>query len=254
MNGPTNGLRNAMVFLTRVPVGLGSGGVNLAGAVPWFPVVGAMVGVAVGGVAAGLLHVAPPFVAATLAVGVGVLATGAFHHDGLGDVADAFPGGTTRERRLEILKDSRLGTYGVVALVMIILLQVSALASLTPMQAFVAAIAAHTIGRSAAVALMGTMRATKDEGLGVAYLEGLSRSAALVGALLGPAMAAAIIGPWAGVLIAAAILAPISMGWWANNKIGGLVGDVLGATEQLAETAVLIAAAILTHQSIAWPY
>lgn len=249
-----NNLRNSVVFLTRIPVGLGEGGVNLAGAVPWFPVVGAMVGAVVGAVAAGLLHVAPPLVAATVAIAVGVLITGAFHHDGLGDVADAFPGGVTRDRRLEILKDSRLGTYGVMALTLVVVMQVSALASLSPRQAFVAAIAAHTIGRSMAVVLMGTMRTATDSGLGVAYLEGLTKPAVAVGVAVGPILTFLLIGPWSGVLVAAALLAPAAMGWWANNKIGGLVGDVLGATEQLAETTVLVAASILTHQAALWPW
>ena len=109
------GLLAALQFLTRVPIRLRREP-SLTAIVVWFPLAGALIGAAVGGTAAGLWHVTPPLVAAAVAVTVGLLVTGAFHEDGLGDIADAFGGGWTVERRLEILKDSRHGTYGVAAI------------------------------------------------------------------------------------------------------------------------------------------
>ena len=109
------GLAAALQFLTRVPIRT-DGAVPHHRAVPWFPIAGALIGAAVGGVAAGMNELVATPVAATLAVITGLLITGAFHEDGLADVADAFGGGWTVERRLEILKDSRHGTYGVAAL------------------------------------------------------------------------------------------------------------------------------------------
>ena len=111
----SQGFVAAVQFLTRVPVRTKRPS-DLSAAVVWFPVVGALVGAAVGVVAAVLGEVVPMPVAATVAVLAGVLLTGAFHEDGLADTADAIWGGWTRERRLEILKDPRHGTYGVAAL------------------------------------------------------------------------------------------------------------------------------------------
>ena len=92
----------ALQFLTRVPIRLRREP-SLSKTVAWFPVAGALIGVAVGGVAAGMWHLTSPLVAAAVAIAIGLLITGAFHEDGLGDVADAFGGGWTVERRLEIL-------------------------------------------------------------------------------------------------------------------------------------------------------
>ena len=121
------GFFGAVQFLTRVPVRR-AGAADTATIVVWFPVVGALVGALAGGVAAGLGHLVPTAVAAAVGVLVGVLVTGAFHEDGLADTADAVAGGWTVERRLEILKDPRHGTYGVAALCGSIVLRVVAVA------------------------------------------------------------------------------------------------------------------------------
>ena len=162
------GLLAAVQFLTRVPVRT-TRPPDLAGAVIWFPVVGALVGAAVGGVAAGLGELVPAGVAAAVAVLFGVLVTGAFHEDGLADTADAVAGGWTVERRLEILDDPRHGTYGVAALCGSIVLRVVAVASLAPAAAFAGLVAAHALGRGAAVVVMGVVPAAGPDGLGADY-------------------------------------------------------------------------------------
>ena len=150
---------------------------------PWFPVVGAAIGAAVGGVAAGLGHLVPATVAGGVAVMVGVMITGAFHEDGLADTADAM-GGWTPERRREILKDSRHGSYGVAAMTGSIVVRVLCVASLGPAAAFGGLVAAHAVGRGAAVAVMGLARPVAEDGLGADYARSLSarRAAAGVGA------------------------------------------------------------------------
>jgi adenosylcobinamide-GDP ribazoletransferase len=150
---PPLGVLGALQFLTRIPVRLRAAP-DLTASVPWFPVIGALVGTAVGGVAAGLMEVVPATVAAAIAVMVGVMITGAFHEDGLADTADAM-GGWTPEQRRAILKDSRHGSYGVAAMVGTILIRAVALAALGPAVAFAGSVAAHTLGRGAAVAVMG---------------------------------------------------------------------------------------------------
>ncbi|MGZ0216445.1 MAG: adenosylcobinamide-GDP ribazoletransferase [Acidimicrobiales bacterium] len=121
-------LRAAVIFLTRIPITFGKKEMpELSRSVPWFPVVGALVGLLVGTSYWLLSQIIPGSVAATASIALGVIVTGAFHLDGLADVADAFPGAATVERRLEILKDSRLGTYGTSALVLVLLLEIASL-------------------------------------------------------------------------------------------------------------------------------
>ncbi len=125
----TSGFVGALQFLTRVPIRTSSA-IPISRSVPWFPTVGALIGAAVGGIAAGMMELVPAAVAAAVAVLAGVILTGAFHEDGLADMADAVAGGFTRERRLEILEDPRHGSYGVAALSGSIVLRIVSVASL----------------------------------------------------------------------------------------------------------------------------
>lgn len=243
------GLLAALQFLTRVPIRLRKEP-SLNDTVAWFPLAGAVIGAAVGGAAAGAWHVSTPVVAGAVGIVVGLLVTGAFHEDGLGDVADAFGGGWTVERRLEILKDSRHGTYGVAAIASSIVLRVVALGSLPgPWAMFTGAVAAHTMGRVAAVGMAGTMRLATHSGLGADYGRGTTRPRAAVSVVAGVALTTLVAGRWALPLAAAAFLAVLATGTLARRKIGGISGDVLGATEQVAEILCLL---VLTAQ-VRWP-
>lgn len=246
-----NDLAAAVSFLTRIPVRLREEP-SMTAAVPWFPVVGAGVGMIVGGVAVGLAELVPMSVAAAVAVLVGVLVTGAFHEDGLADVADAFAGGWTVEQRLRILKDPLHGSYGVAALCGTIVLRIVALASLGPAVAFAGAIAAHTLGRGAAVGLMGTVRVATADGLGADYARSLPRRSAVVGVAVSIAIAAVATGWWVAALAVAAALSAAAVGWLAVRKIGGVTGDVLGATEQVAECLVLVTITALAARHSLW--
>lgn len=230
----------ALQFLTRVPIGLRREP-TLAKTVAWFPVAGAMVGAAVGGVAAGMWHLTSPLIAAAVAVAVGLLITGAFHEDGLGDVADAFGGGWTIERRLEILKDSRHGTYGVAAICTSIVVRIISLGALPgPLDMFTAAVAAHTMARVAAVGLAGSMQLATNTGLGADYGRSTTPLRAGVGCAAGIAITVVAIGWWAAPLTAATVVAAAGTGLLARRKIGGISGDVLGAAEQVAECLCLV--------------
>jgi adenosylcobinamide-GDP ribazoletransferase len=216
---------------------------------------GAIIGAAVGGTAAGLWHLTPPLVAGAVAVTVGLLITGAFHEDGLGDVADAFGGGWTIERRLEILKDSRHGTYGVTAICASITVRIVTLGSLPgPAVMFAAAVAAHTMGRVAAVGLAGSMRLATHSGLGADYGRSTSAARAAVGALSGLAITTLVVGWWAAPLAAGTLCAAAATGLLARRKIGGISGDVLGASEQVAEVvSLVIVSALAAHHPLWWP-
>jgi len=241
------GLLAALQFLTRVPIRLKKEP-SLNATVAWFPLAGAIIGAAVGGVASGLWHVVPPLVAGAVGVAVGLLITGAFHEDGLGDIADAFGGGWTVERRLEILKDSRQGTYGVAAICTSIVIRVVSMGSLPgPWAMFTGAVAAHTMGRVAAVGMAGTMKLATHSGLGADYGRSTTRLRAAVSVLGGTALTAAVVGWWALPLAAASLVAVVATGTLAKRKIGGISGDVLGATEQVAEILCLV---VLTAQAV----
>ena len=244
----------ALQFLTRVPIRLRREP-SLSRTVAWFPLAGALIGAAIGGVAAGMWELTPPMVAAAVAVAVGLLITGAFHEDGLGDIADAFGGGWTVERRLEILKDSRHGTYGVAAMCASIVVRIVALGSLPgPAAMFAAAVAAHTMGRVAAVGLAGSMRLATNTGLGADYGRSTTPLRATIGVASGLAVTALATGWWVAPLAGAALAAAAATGLLARRKIGGISGDVLGAAEQVAECLTLVViSGLALHQGLYWP-
>jgi adenosylcobinamide-GDP ribazoletransferase len=244
----------ALQFLTRIPIRLRRAP-SMSGLVVWFPVAGAVIGALVGGAGAGLSHVVPPLVAGAVAVAVGLLVTGAFHEDGLGDIADAFGGGYTLERRLEIMKDSRHGTYGVAAMCASIAVRMVALGSLPgPAAMFASAVAAHVLARTAAVVLMAAAPLATHRGLGADYGQSTTTGRALTASLLGAAIGALVVGWWVAPLFAAALVAVASVGALAMRKIQGISGDVLGAAEQVAECVVLVVATgLATHHTLWWP-
>jgi len=236
------GFIDAVTFLTRVPLRTHEhDDTSIARAVPWFPVVGAGVGLAVAGVYAAMLFVLPSFLSATIALACGLLVTGAFHEDGLGDVADAFGGGRDREDRLRILKDPRLGTFGVLAVALSLLLRVGAIGTLTRTDALLAVPAAHALSRAASIAAMLIFRPV-DEGLGASYTRAVGRGRGVVGVVVGAAIGAALLRLWVVPAVAIAAGAAAVVGLLARTKIGGTNGDVLGAIQQLTEIGVLLLA------------
>lgn len=235
--------------LTRLPAPPG-GHVDFAGrlarAVRANPLVGAIVG-AIGGLAFALaswLGLAP-LVAATLAVLATILATGAYHEDGLADTADGFGGAFEREKKLAIMSDSRHGSYGVVAIASSMLLRIGAIAAIAdPALVAAALIAAHAAARATLPAVMLWSEAAKNEGQG--FQAGKPAKESVFAALaIAAAIALIALGFDAVPALAAAVAAAWAMAAIARRQIGGYTGDVLGATEQLAEIAMLLTLAAL---------
>jgi len=237
----------AVQFLTRVPVPTLKDFQPdwTARSARYFPLVGALVGLASGAVLIATSSVWSGVLPALLATAAGILITGAFHEDGLADTADGLGGGQTVERRLEIMKDSRLGTFGVLALGLAVALKVAALGQTSVVPAVLAMVAAHAGGRGAAVLTMrwlpyaGDRAATKvkptadgvttaEVGIGLAFT---------VLAMIPISLAAPV--ATAGALVAGAVVAVI-MALTARRLIGGWVGDTLGATEQAFEIGFLV--------------
>lgn len=179
--------------------------------------------------------------AAALTLAAALLATGCLHEDGLSDVADGF-GGATRERKLEIMRDSRIGSYGTAALIISLLLRWSALAALAePAQVFAALIAAHCASRALPAALMHVLPPARADGLS-AGAGTVSQGTALIGAVIG-AVSLITLGLDAA-LFAVLLLIALLAGFAAlcRRQIGGQTGDTAGALQQLGEIAVLVVA------------
>jgi adenosylcobinamide-GDP ribazoletransferase len=245
------GFWGAVQFLTRVPVRLAEPP-GLTRSVPWFPAVGALIGVTVGLVAVVMAELVPMPVAAAVAVLFGVLTTGAFHEDGLADVADAFAGGWSPDQRLRILTDPLHGSYGVAALSGSVVLRIVCVGTLGPAAAFSGLVAAHALGRAAAVGTMAAFPTARQEGLGADYTRALRPGAAVAGVLAGVAAAALVAGWWVAPLAIASALAAAAVGALAIRKIGGITGDVLGAVEQVAECLVLVVVTGLAARHAPW--
>ena len=185
----------------------------------------------------------PSWPAAALSVAATMAVTGCLHEDGLADTIDGFGGGATREQKLAIMRDSRIGAYGVCALTITILLRVSALALLGASGPVAAAlIAAHGAGRAVMPVVMAFVPPARRDGLSASAGQppfGSAVAAAVLGVLIlflclgfGHGLAALIVLAIAAVLV----------GWLSVNQIGGQTGDVLGAVEQVSEIVILLVA------------
>jgi len=232
-------LAAAFMLLTRLPVGrrAGSPPPDPARCVWAYPVVGAAVGAIAGGVYA-LLHRAgaPPWVAACWTVAASVLVTGALHEDGLADMADGFGGGSTVARKLEIMRDSRVGSYGVLALVFAVGVRVSAVATLAaPSLVATALIAAGALSRGALVIPILLLAPAREDGL-ASGLRHREPGRALLGLMLGIVIAALLLRPAAVVASLAAAFGTAAL---ARAQIGGYTGDVLGACAVVVECVAL---------------
>ncbi len=238
-------LLTALRFLTRIPLPPAShfDPGDPARASRFFPLVGLLVGAAAAVVWALASTVWSPLVAAVLAVATSALLTGALHEDGLADTVDALGGGS-RERRLEIMKDSRVGAWGALALVLITALKIAALAQVDVRTGALALLAAHAGARAAAAAVMAATPYAGASAKGRAG-EARPRPAELAFALLTGAAPLALLGGGAaaaGLVLAA--LAALAVASAARRAFGGHTGDVLGAAEQAAEVLILLAAAL----------
>jgi adenosylcobinamide-GDP ribazoletransferase len=231
----------AVAFLTRIPVRMALDGADVSRGAALFPLVGAGIGAAVGGVAFGLAQVVPSLAAAGIALAFGALLTGALHLDGLADTADALG---SRERALEIMRDHATGAYGATALALDLIVKASALAALAGHAGVVAyAAAAGALSRAVPVVLGRALASVREDGAGAAFR--VSLPVTLVATVLAVGMALATGLRTGLVMTAVAGAVAILLGTWYRRWLGGGTGDTLGAAAELAETAALVAAAAL---------
>jgi adenosylcobinamide-GDP ribazoletransferase len=247
-------MRRALAFLTPI----GRGGAPTLRTFDWFPVVGALIGLAVGGVWWLADRAWVPVVGAAVTVVVDAVLTGGLHLDGLADAADGLVPPMDRNRRLQVLRDPAVGAFGGVALVTVLLLRFGAFTT-TPARPLV--VAGLWCGSRTAMAVMArTMPYARPEGgLATAFVTspiggtgsgwrnplrlGVGSTAALVGgALLAGVLTALGRGVWGLAGVGAEAVAAAGVGWLAWRRIGGFTGDVLGAAGVIGETVGLLVA------------
>ncbi|WP_198321095.1 adenosylcobinamide-GDP ribazoletransferase [Azohydromonas aeria] len=245
----------ALQFFTRVPIParVGFEPAWLQDCARHFPAVGLVVGAFGAAALLGAAALWPPAIAAGLGIAATVWLTGGFHEDGLADTCDGLGGAVSRARALEIMKDSRLGSYGALGLLLVLGLKAAALAALVARSPLLAAVAlawGHGASRCAPVLLMRLLPyggdpehakakplALQVSATGVAVALGWVALASAAALALGGAPAAAAL-PWALAAIAAVVL---WMRRWLHRRLGGFTGDTLGAAQQLGELAALLA-------------
>ena len=236
--------RAAMSFLTVLPVANadGSAGERLGRA--YFPAIGALVGLvaALASVAAGALTT--PLLGGAVAVAVLCLLTGAIHLDGLADTADGLLASGDVERRLSVMRDPRLGSYGVTAIVVVLLLEVAAIAAMSPERAIAGLVIAGALSRLATLSVITFVPYVRSTGLGVAAWDTRRRGLDLsFGALT---VAIVCLLDWRRALLALPVvaLAALAVVVLARRRIGGATGDVCGATAELGQLAALLVFAV----------
>jgi adenosylcobinamide-GDP ribazoletransferase len=237
----------ALQFLTRLPVPSDSANPDqlLGKAAAFFPLVGVIVGCGAALVFVLLQHVLPLSASVLGAIIFTAFITNGLHEDGFADVFDGFGGGWKKERILEIMRDSRIGVYGVLALILLVLGKLNLLSSLSPGQIWRWLIVAHTAARWTTLPLSAWLPYARAEGQGklvakqVGVLEIVLGTATLLLVLL--------LLSWQAALAAFFVTALVTLlsGLYFRTRLQGLTGDCLGAANQLTEVALYLTAVVL---------
>ena len=233
----------ALQFFTRLPIPrwVGFEPAWLHHASRYFPAVGLVVAAIAGGVYAAAALVLPPAVAVLLSTAAGIYATGAFHEDGFADSCDGLGGGQTRERVLEIMKDSRIGAYGAIGIGLMLTTKVATLAGMPKMAVLGALLAAHPLSRLMACSLIWRMEYARAEGKAKPLAQEMRGGEFAIAALTAALPAAAVwYAGWLTVTALAAglggmLLATLWLARKFQQRLGGYTGDCLGAVQQLTE-------------------
>jgi len=239
----------ALQFFTRLPIPawVGFEASWLQHASRYFPLVGCVVAAIAAGVYWAAALVLPAPVAAVLSTAASIYATGAFHEDGFADTCDGMGGGMTRERVLEIMKDSRVGAYGAIGIVCMLAAKLSTLAMLPPRAAIAALFLAHPLSRLAATSLIWKLDYVRGEGKAKPLAQQMTTVEFAIAALtaLLPAAVLLVTGQTSLAAVIGAVLAALAAALWLGHKflrrLGGYTGDCLGAVQQVAEALIYMA-------------
>jgi adenosylcobinamide-GDP ribazoletransferase len=230
----------AFTFLTRLPIGSGPlRDEDLGRSVSFFPVVGLVLGLVLTGLASLLVGVLPSMLVGVILVAFLAALTGGLHLDGVADVFDALGGGRgDRQRMLEIMRDSRIGAHGAAALCLLLVAKVVVVATAVERHDLLALMLFPMLARWAVTPAIVLHPYARQEGLGRAF-HGEAGVPEVVMATVVVSIAVSLLGfrflaPAGGALAAALIFS-----WWLRVRLGGLTGDVYGATIELAEVMAL---------------
>ncbi|HEY8129379.1 MAG TPA: adenosylcobinamide-GDP ribazoletransferase [Hyphomicrobium sp.] len=236
----------ALQFLTRIPLKRIDPLPDdwLPRSAKYMPLVGALIGVITGAIVLISSLIFPWPVPIVIGLASAILLTGALHEDGLADTVDAFGAGASRERCLEIMKDSRIGTYGTLALIATLALKGTALAQIDPVSVVRVLIAAYAGARLAAVSALALLPYAGGDNAKVSRATSeMTRSEIAIAIATGLIAGLLVLGPVVFLLSTGlAALAASVVAWIARRKIGGYAGDVLGAIEQIYEMAFVVCA------------
>jgi len=238
----------ALQFFTRLPIPRWVGFEQqwLHHASRYFPLVGIVVAAFAALVYYAALRLWPAPVAVLLSTAAGIYLTGAFHEDGFADMCDGFGGGMTRERVMEIMKDSRIGTYGAVGAGLLVALKCILLAQMEPAGVVAALLIAHPLSRFAATALIWKLEYARDEGKAKPMAQQMSGGEfATAGACAAmPLLVVGALDPSSWLSLAACLVATACAAAWLAAKfvrrIGGYTGDCLGAVQQVTEVVIYL--------------
>lgn len=220
----------------------------------WFPLVGLLLGCLLAVLDLGVREVVPGPPAAALVLLAWVSLTGGLHLDGLADSADGLLGGHTPEQRLAIMRDSRIGAFGAMAIGLALLLFWSLLQALPDTLRRPALVLSPLAGRAVMVDAVLLFPYARPAGLGRAYKDHAGRAGLHVAALLSVGVALLLFGPGGIVLVVAGMVAAFSAAVWASERLGGLTGDAYGAVAVVAELAVLLAVATAVRREWLQPW
>ena len=237
----------AIQFLTRLPVprALNSSETDIGKAAAFFPLIGVIVGGGTALVFVGMRRILPLPASVFCAIGFATLITNAFHEDGLADSFDGFGGGWTKDRVLEIMRDSRIGAYGTLVLIFVIFGKLIFLSSLPPSQIWRWLIVAHTAGRWTTLPLCAWLPYARAEGQGKLVAKQVGVLEIMIGTVT--LLLVFILLPWQAVLAALLVTTLVTLlsGLYFRARLQGITGDCLGAANQLTEVGLYLTAVVL---------
>jgi adenosylcobinamide-GDP ribazoletransferase len=239
---PVSGLLLAIRYLTVLPLGAldraQAGG--LGRATPWFPVVGLLLGALVAAVDTLAVQLFSAPVSAILTVAAWKTVTGGLHLDGLADTLDGLMGGD-RERRLAIMRDSRIGTFGALGLIFVLGLEIAAVAELPPTFRWRLLLVAPAVGRAVPPVLARLFGAARPEGQGAAFVATVGGAGSVIALSVAAALATILLGASGAVSATLAVAVALGGAWLVARRLGGVTGDVLGAAVETTELVVILA-------------
>jgi adenosylcobinamide-GDP ribazoletransferase len=231
----------ALRYLTIAPIPAGAHvePTTLGRAAAWFPLIGLALGLAVAGAEWVIAALFPALLDALLTVTLWKLLTGGLHLDGLADCLDGLVGRDAGDR-LRIMRDSRIGAFGAIGLILFLLLEVAAVSELAPAARWRTLLAAPALARAMPPLVALIFPPATPLGQGAMFRSGLTRARVIVAVALGGIITLAALGLAGLVVFVLAVAASVGLGWFHTRQLGGVTGDVLGAVIEVAELIVLL--------------